>query len=178
MLVQKLEKHPSIALAHAFNKGYERRHRPRSDEQVIRVQDGHLDYVVPMDDEPVAIEAKTEIDQVEKVQTEINKIKQEVGGADDTAVKNESLEDTPMETTNGTVSQQNGDSANGKDITPSGTEEKTDGTAPTYPPESDIFTMTHYIGIELAEGTYLFSHSCLVMAPLSCQAKSFRKSLG
>ncbi|OAQ68243.1 poly(A) polymerase [Pochonia chlamydosporia 170] len=46
MLVQKLEQHPSIALAHAFNKGYERRHLCRDDSEIAQVQDGSLDFLI------------------------------------------------------------------------------------------------------------------------------------
>jgi poly(A) polymerase len=46
MLVQKLEQHPSIALAHAFNKGYERRHLCNDDSGIAQVQDGSLDYLI------------------------------------------------------------------------------------------------------------------------------------
>ncbi|KAH7313263.1 Poly(A) polymerase central domain-containing protein [Stachybotrys elegans] len=50
MLVQKLEQHPSIALAHAFNKGYERKHRCNDDSAIEQVQDGNLDFVIPADE--------------------------------------------------------------------------------------------------------------------------------
>lgn len=49
MLVQKLEQHPSIALAHAFNKGYERQHRCRDDNEIVQVQDGSLDFLMEED---------------------------------------------------------------------------------------------------------------------------------
>ncbi|KEY64317.1 hypothetical protein S7711_06361 [Stachybotrys chartarum IBT 7711] len=52
VLVQKVEQHPSIALARPFNKGYERRHRCKNDEEIAMVQDGHLDFHVT-GDEPV-----------------------------------------------------------------------------------------------------------------------------
>ncbi|EFY87502.1 Poly(A) polymerase [Metarhizium acridum CQMa 102] len=46
MLVQKLEQHPSIALAHAFNKGYERRHECKDDSEIAQVQEGSLDFLI------------------------------------------------------------------------------------------------------------------------------------
>lgn len=45
MLVQKLEQHPSVALAQAFNKGYDRRHQCKEDSEVAQVQDGSLDFL-------------------------------------------------------------------------------------------------------------------------------------
>ncbi|KND92645.1 Poly(A) polymerase pla1 [Tolypocladium ophioglossoides CBS 100239] len=50
MLVQKLELHQSIALARAFNKGYDRRHRCNDDAQIPQVQEGSLDFVLKPDD--------------------------------------------------------------------------------------------------------------------------------
>ncbi|KAJ3494970.1 hypothetical protein NLG97_g3728 [Lecanicillium saksenae] len=46
MLVQKLEQHPHIALAHPFVKGYSRRHICKDEKQIEQVQEGSLDYVV------------------------------------------------------------------------------------------------------------------------------------
>ncbi|KAI9167322.1 Poly(A) polymerase pla1 [Paramyrothecium foliicola] len=46
MLVQKLEQHPSIALAHAFNKGYERRHRCKDTNEIEQVQEGSLSFLI------------------------------------------------------------------------------------------------------------------------------------
>ncbi|KAG5948087.1 hypothetical protein E4U59_004562 [Claviceps monticola] len=45
MLVQKLEQHSYIALAHAFNKGYNRRHHCNTDSELAQVQEGSLDFV-------------------------------------------------------------------------------------------------------------------------------------
>jgi poly(A) polymerase len=95
MLVQKLEQHPEIAVAHPFNKGYERRHRCKTDDEIRAVQDGSLDYLAP--------------------------------------AKEESNEDDSKS------SRQDSTTANGTDAEPS---------------EVDIFTTTHYIGLELAEGKH------------------------
>ncbi|KAM0248155.1 hypothetical protein ACHAQJ_009572 [Trichoderma viride] len=46
MLVQKLEQHSSIALAHAFNKGYDRRHLCKNDHEIEQVQEGSLEFVI------------------------------------------------------------------------------------------------------------------------------------
>jgi len=45
LLVQSLETHPSIALARPFNKGYDRVHRCRSEEEIRQVQDGNLSFL-------------------------------------------------------------------------------------------------------------------------------------
>lgn len=117
MLVQKLEQHSSIALAHAFNKGYDRRHLCKNDHEIEQVQEGSLEFVI----------------------------------------KDEG-KDQPSEE---------------KAPNP---EEKEDSSESTSPVE--VFTTTHYIGLELEEGMddpfiphvstlcSVFSHSeilCLVM---------------
>ncbi|UNI19690.1 Polynucleotide adenylyltransferase [Purpureocillium takamizusanense] len=51
MLVQKLELHQEIDLARAFNKGYDRRHLCKNDEEIAQVQEGSLDYLMKPGDE-------------------------------------------------------------------------------------------------------------------------------
>lgn len=98
MLVQKLEQHSSIALAHPFNKGYDRRHLCKNDAEIEQVQEGSLEFV----------------------------IKDEVKGE-------------PSEEKNPKV------------------EENQDSSTSTSPVE--VYTTTHYIGIELEEGMALSSHA-------------------
>lgn len=52
LLVLGLEGHDSIALAHPFNKGFERVHECHSDEEVEKAKSGSLQYLVK--DEPTA----------------------------------------------------------------------------------------------------------------------------
>lgn len=97
MLVQKLEQHPSIALAHAFNKGYDRRHLCRNDHEIEQVQEGSLEFMIK--DDPVKTEVKEE--------------------PSETVIK---------------------------------TEDK-DGASEVISPV-EVFTTTHYIGLELEEGVF------------------------
>ncbi|TDZ29248.1 Poly(A) polymerase pla1 [Colletotrichum spinosum] len=70
VLVQGLEQHQSIALAHAFNKGHERRHKCRNDEEIQQVQAGNLSFLVndldgqdaatPTASKPQDVEAKVD----------------------------------------------------------------------------------------------------------------------
>ena len=46
LLVVGLEGHASIALAHPFNKGFERVHECHSDEEVEKAKSGSLDYLI------------------------------------------------------------------------------------------------------------------------------------
>ncbi|KAM3553527.1 hypothetical protein ARSEF4850_006872 [Beauveria asiatica] len=93
MLVQKLEQHPHIALAHPFVKGYSRRHLCEDETQIELVQEGSLDFVV----------------------------------SDDVQLDGESseLNDEQKEAAEGEAEKQT---------------------------SSEVFTTTHYIGLELEEG--------------------------
>lgn len=99
MLVQKLEQHPSIALAHTFNKGYDRRHRCKDDTEIAQVQDGSLEFLV-----------KGEESCTTSVQSDGSDLKPDT---------------------------ESGTDRNGVD---------TQSQTPT-----DVFTTTHYIGLELEE---------------------------
>lgn len=98
VLVQGLERHESIALARAFNKGYERTHMCKNKAEIEAVQNGSLEFMVQ---------------------------KSEDAKSDDGA--------------NGA----NG--ANGAD----GAVAQIDAKSPEA---VEVFTLTHYIGIELVEG--------------------------
>ncbi|CAK7228066.1 polynucleotide adenylyltransferase [Sporothrix bragantina] len=100
VLVQGLERHQSIALARAFNKGYERTHFAKTKAEAEKIQDGNLEYL------------KTE-EELEK----------EVAAAAAAAPA------------------ANGEAADGA---------KEDGAEPYKP--TVIYTLTHYIGLELVEG--------------------------
>jgi poly(A) polymerase len=51
LLVQKLDQHGSIALAHPFVKGYERTHKCMGESEVHEVQEGSLTYRVTEPDD-------------------------------------------------------------------------------------------------------------------------------
>lgn len=59
MLVQKLEQHQNIQLAHAFMKGFARKHRCKTDQEIEQVQEGSLDYVIKEDKKEDAKDEKT-----------------------------------------------------------------------------------------------------------------------
>ncbi|KAF5019774.1 hypothetical protein F66182_8211 [Fusarium sp. NRRL 66182] len=138
MLVQKLEQQGSIALAHAFNKGYERHHRCQNEQEIGSVQEGSLDYLCT---EPIE---ETSTVKIEPAVAELP-IKAE-NGEDSTSVTAEKGE-------------------NGQDIKPEPLEdggpitaepikdEASDGTKPSAASGvTDVYTTTHYIGLELASG--------------------------
>ena len=148
MLVQRIETHPSIALAHAFNKGYERRHRCRSDDEIMQVQEGSIQYIYTGTDELPGPEVKKE----EAANSEAPQ-----NEADPTTIKAE--DGTTIKNENGIVSQANGVAPGPEGSGASKMEEdKVDAAVPPPPPSAtDIYTTTHYIGLELVESTYPYS---------------------
>ncbi|OTB04930.1 hypothetical protein M426DRAFT_144660 [Hypoxylon sp. CI-4A] len=127
VLVGDLERHPSVEIARPFNKGYERLHKVKNDEETQAVQNGSLSY---------RIENDTEDEEVEE------------NGADvKTEVKAESNPEAKVENnepTNPTIKADPEDQKvkieNVPDVSSLGTK---------------IYTTTHYVGLELKEGEYL-----------------------
>ncbi|KAI6779511.1 Poly(A) polymerase-like protein [Emericellopsis cladophorae] len=164
MLVQKLEVHRYIQLAHAFVKGYERRHKCRSYEEIEQVQENCLDYVAGPDEpenppeEPaqqtVGENGLATKDSASVTNGEAHAIKADaqLNGT----VRKEEDDDHP---TNHDAPAQTAmadpEMANGQ-----GTETvATPAPAPAVKVEPrpdrplDVYTMTHYIGLELAKDT-------------------------
>ncbi|KXX75545.1 Poly(A) polymerase pla1 [Madurella mycetomatis] len=128
LLVNRLEMHPSIALARPFNKGYDRMHRCKDDTQVEEVVSaGSLAYLY-----------KPPTEEDEKLKTEV---KAEDGAPvkseDGVPIKQEKAEDTSIQTVQGETS---GDVK----IKPEDTPEQKET-------EIEIYTTNHYIGLQLAE---------------------------
>lgn len=128
LLVQGLERHSSIRLARPFNKGYERKHRTlHGMNEWHDILDGSLVYVVK--DEEVADEkAKTESgnDAVKAEPTSPSKVKQEEG-IESLEIKDDVKEEDEKDV----------------EVKPEAEEQES---------PKDIFTSTHYIGIELHDG--------------------------
>lgn len=108
MLVQKLEQHQHIQLAHAFNKGFSRRHLCKTEQEIEQVQEGCLDFVVPEDAE-------------------------NGDSKDDSKEQAKESDDKPVD---------NSEAPNG---TETAEEQKQDTPA-------EVYTNTHYIGLELVPG--------------------------
>ncbi|KAI0432220.1 Poly(A) polymerase central domain-containing protein [Xylaria sp. FL1042] len=101
ILVGELERHASVALARPFNKGFERQHLTKTDEESTEVQNGSLLYVT----------------------------KDEEDSADTTVLKGE----------------------NGVNVDTNAHDPKVKAEDTTHLRRT--YTTTHYIGLELAEGT-------------------------
>ncbi|EGR44367.1 uncharacterized protein TRIREDRAFT_70546 [Trichoderma reesei QM6a] len=138
MLVQKLEQHPSIALAHAFNKGYDRRHLCRNEQEIGQVQEGSLEFLIKDEDESKPNGAV--------VKTEKGEGDNKPNGA---AVKSEKVEDG-SKLSDIPMKAENDEGENKLSEVPIKTENKDGATESVFPVE--VYTTTHYIGLELEEG--------------------------
>ncbi|KAI1810917.1 Poly(A) polymerase [Poronia punctata] len=108
LLVGDLERHSSVSLARPFNKGYERQHSTKNDQETEEVQNGSLAYLTKDEADDGDNQAPAEAAQVENEGTETDK------------------------------SSSNQDQE---------TEAKEDESRTRR-----LYTTTHYIGLELAEG--------------------------
>ncbi|EGO58219.1 Poly(A) polymerase [Neurospora tetrasperma FGSC 2508] len=146
VLVQKLELHPSIALARPFNKGYDRVHRCKTDAQVEEIQTGNLTYMVKPTDTAANGNAKN--DSKVEIKAEI---KTEDGVAPEPAVP--VVKEEPNDVVHlGTVPLKPEDNS----VKPEANDYDEDKVKlediPEKEPELEIYTTNHYIGLQLVEG--------------------------
>lgn len=144
VLVQGLEQHQSIALAHAFNKGYDRRHRCANDEEVQQVQAGNLSFLVSVENDHSAatatmatggqIEEKVDLSGIPGLKAEVDgKPHSKTEGARNVGGEVAEPGMSPPKKLEG--EQQEAKPAKDGQQTP-----------------IDVFTTTHYIGLTLSEG--------------------------
>lgn len=155
VLVQGLEQHQSIALAHAFNKGYERRHRCTSDEEVQQIQAGSLNFLVKdsqaTDDtgalKEEKLETKAELNGIPGLKTETDNIPGLEAEALDTNVgsKKEVIEEDKFK-----LEDEH--------------QVKLEDCKPRSP-LAEVFTTTHYIGLALSEGRSPLTDLCSALHP-------------
>ncbi|ETS76059.1 hypothetical protein PFICI_13003 [Pestalotiopsis fici W106-1] len=144
VLVASVERHASIAIAHPFNKGFDRLHKVGNEDQLSDVIDGKLDYVCKEEEQ-----------------------ESEGQAAQSGAIKNETVETKPQIGNGVTPTTSPAEPA--LRIKPDPESETKVGLADLpvkADPESEmkvkledlpvqggkVFTTTHYIGLELAEG--------------------------
>lgn len=172
LLVQGLERHPSIALARPFNKGYERTHFCKDDAAIEEVQNGSLRYVVKKtavvesnlkaEDQATVPDAQGLKDQgaqgqvKEKPQADQQVKEEGPGGVNlqNIPAPPQGEEVKPDIVQNGVSSHgvaENGD-AKSADVKAEGA---TNGTVKGEDVKSEgteVYTTSHYIGLVLAQG--------------------------
>ncbi|KAK3322257.1 Poly(A) polymerase central domain-containing protein [Apodospora peruviana] len=131
-LVGKIEVHPSIALARAFNKGYDRVHRCKNDSEIEEVQSGSLAYMISETEVTTNGATKSE------VKSEANQEAKSEPGVP--VVKTEPTEETNLGAA-AVVKEEEGDTKN----------IKLEDVAETHT-ETILYTTNHYIGLQLAVG--------------------------
>lgn len=167
VLVQGLEQHQSIQLARPFNKGYDRRHKCHNEHEVALVQDGDLGFLVHETDTAVASDG---VQNGSHEEPEPPLAKSEPGAA---------------------IKPGGGEEGSGpslSDIPEAPPKLEQDAAANASAPDVvDIYTTTHYIGLQLKDGAFpsegqidtsLFIFDLVPFPSLSCQANcSGAKSL-
>ncbi|ORY69909.1 Poly(A) polymerase pla1 [Pseudomassariella vexata] len=139
VLVANLERHPSIAIAHPFNKGFERRHTVKCGQEFEAILDGSLAYIVKGEDEEGTV-IKDELPDAAKDDEE-PKPKIEDGTVVQSATAAHHVESTASLK----------DRVSSPNVKPEA-EEKPVKMEDLSIKESKVYTTTHYIGLELAEG--------------------------
>ncbi|OLN81818.1 Poly(A) polymerase pla1 [Colletotrichum chlorophyti] len=148
VLVQGLEQHASIALAHAFNKGYDRRHRCVNDEEIHQVQAGSMAFLVNDADDQTAKPTEgdnTSLKDGGNAKFDLSGIPtQKVAPNGVLGSKSDAADTIPGLNTEG------GDATQMKEETDCA---KSEDTARSTQP-MEVFTTTHYIGLTLNEGRW------------------------
>lgn len=183
LLVQGLERHPSIAIARPFNKAFDRVHWCKNDAEIEQVQNGSLAFVSKEKPDIAESKIKVELQPAEAVaadatngqQTkpvlEANSVKAEDEGL--SKVKPEPEEDTSANLQNlpahlspakikqevqedGTAVAANGDHDNTQPIKAETADAKIKKEDIPQKEGMEIWTSCHYIGLTLAEGECSF----------------------
>ncbi|KAI0122194.1 Poly(A) polymerase [Daldinia grandis] len=127
VLVGDLERHASVAIARPFNKGYERVHKVKNDQETEEVRNGSLTYLIQDDD-----------------------------SVDDTKVKNKNgveVKNEDKTERNPAIKVENGESMS-FDMKSEPEDQSIDmeSIPNAAPHDGKVYTTTHYVGLELAEG--------------------------
>ncbi|KAI0901953.1 Poly(A) polymerase [Annulohypoxylon nitens] len=143
VLVGDLDRVESVAIARPFNKGYERAHRVKNDQETEEVQNGSLAYRVKDDD-----------------------------GQDDAKVKENDADGKGEDKTETNLGAEQENGQPNSNIKPEPTEQKTkiEDIADASVLGTKIYTTTHYVGLELAEGAKSLN--------LSYQVDAFKSMCG
>lgn len=140
VLVNKIECHPSIALARPFNKGYDRMHRYKTDPQLEEIVSlGSLAYLykpTPEEEEQAKAEAKAAKQEIKSEVKPENGVVVVVKTEDGTAVKPESSDDAISMPP---IKNEDGEEA----------KVKLEETKWMKDPAMDMFTTNYYIGLQL-----------------------------
>jgi poly(A) polymerase len=134
VLIATLERHKSIAIAHPFNKGFERVHKVKSEQEFEAVSDGNLDYIVKASDQ------------------DGDATKQENGSSEPKVEEGAKPEPATSSVDGGIKPESTSADVNSVPTIPDAGEDTNVKTEDLPVTDDKIYTTTHYIGLELAEG--------------------------
>ncbi|KAK4044728.1 Poly(A) polymerase central domain-containing protein [Parachaetomium inaequale] len=144
VLVNKLEMHPSIALARPFNKGYDREHRCKDNVQVEEVVSvGSLAHVYKPPADGVKAEPKQEVKTENGVP--VKEEKPEVRTEDGMRIKREHSKEAQLPPPTD-IKPESTDDADAEVKLADIPEHKNE------PEHMEVYTTNHYIGLQLVEG--------------------------
>ncbi|KAH7041307.1 Poly(A) polymerase pla1 [Microdochium trichocladiopsis] len=180
ILVGDVERHQSIAIARPFNKGYDRKHKVKSEDEKQSVIDGSFAFlteeeeVTAVEDEEAAV--KIEQDGRSKIQSV-----EEVPLTDGTITKSEN--GTPASATGLVKNDEAAASDSLKDTPMNEDKSKDEGEAEPMGPitsETIIYNTTYYVGLELAEGAKSLDLSWQVnnFKHMCCEWEKYKKTPG
>ncbi|KAI0014189.1 Poly(A) polymerase [Xylariaceae sp. FL0662B] len=151
VLVGDLERLHSIAIARPFNKGYERRHSVKNDQETEEVQNGSLAYLAQDDEDSEddsTVKKENGADSTAKIEDDV-KNKAEIKLEDGVKIKAEVKSENDVDT-KAKVKTEIDQSAS--PILKPDPEDENVKMEDLAPRGTKIYTTTHYVGLELAEG--------------------------
>ncbi|KAI1082189.1 Poly(A) polymerase central domain-containing protein [Whalleya microplaca] len=137
VLVGNLEQHNSVALARPYNKGYERLHVVKNDAETEAVQNGSLAFLVQDDEDSDGDSAEKKENGLDSPAKEGSIAKKEDGAEIKAEVKTEVKVEDDQSATPNIKSDPENENDKMEELPTRGTK---------------IYTTTHYVGLELAEG--------------------------
>jgi poly(A) polymerase len=145
VLVNKLEMHPSIALARPFNKGYDREHRCKDNVQVEEVVSiGSLAHVYKPPADGVKVEPKQEVKTENGVA--VKEEKPEVKAENGMRIKREHSEEAQLPPAAADIKPESAEDGDTEIKLADIPEHKKE------PDHMEVYTTNHYIGLQLVEG--------------------------
>ncbi|KAL2886211.1 Poly(A) polymerase pla1 [Ceratocystis lukuohia] len=141
VLVQNVDRHDSIEVAHIFVKGFERVHRCKATHDIQKVLNGSQEFAISSAEAEQSI-SKEGGDANKTDDTKVNGI-----GAVDGKIDGISTDGTKVNEAETNIAQIDSAKANGTEAGG----EKTDADETAAPKEDDdlLYTLTHYVGLEL-----------------------------
>ncbi|KXJ97723.1 Poly(A) polymerase central domain-domain-containing protein [Microdochium bolleyi] len=182
ILVGDVERHQSIAIARPFNKGYDRRHKVKSEDEKQSVIDGSFAFLT-QDEQPAEVKENSTAEKSEPHSSGVITSENGISSVAEATVKHENGFSVPGIKNELSVSN----SFNMVDVPMQPDESKeevkeeaTEEPAGLITCETIIYNTTYYVGLELAEGAKSLDLSWQVnnFKHLCCEWEKYKKTPG